>query len=87
VVSSLSPPNDGVFALLSAADTMPDEVHTFENSSLRRVTHENDEWLRNVTLATVEEFTCTAKDGNEVHGLLFKPPSYVAGTKVSPCST
>jgi dipeptidyl aminopeptidase/acylaminoacyl peptidase len=81
VVSSLSPRNDGAFALLSATDAMPDEVHTFENGSLRRVTHENDEWLGSIKLASVEDFTCTAKDGTEVHGLLFKPPSYVAGTK------
>ncbi|HEY2325500.1 MAG TPA: prolyl oligopeptidase family serine peptidase [Thermoanaerobaculia bacterium] len=80
-VSSLSPRNGGAFALLSATDTAPDEVHTFEGGSLRRITHENDEWLSHVRLGTVEDFTCTAKDGNEVHGLLFKPPSYVAGTK------
>jgi cyanophycinase len=81
VVSSFSPRNDGAMALLSATDSMPDEVHTFESGSLRRVTHENDEWLSHVTLAAVEDFSCTAKDGNEVHGLLFKPPSYATGTK------
>jgi cyanophycinase len=80
-VSSLSPRGDGAFALLSGTASMPDEVHTFQNGSLQRVTHENDEWLSNIALATVEDFTCTAKDGNEVHGLLFKPPSYVAGRK------
>jgi dipeptidyl aminopeptidase/acylaminoacyl peptidase len=81
VVSALSPGKDGAFALLGATANEPDEVHAFENGSLRRVTHENDAWLAGVQLATVEDFTCRAKDGNEVHGLMFKPPSFSAGKK------
>ena len=81
VVSALSPRKDGAFALLSATASMPEEVHAYENGTLRQVTHENDEWLRGIALASVEDFSCTAKDGNEVHGLLFKPPSFVAGQK------
>ena len=81
VVSSLSPRKDGGFALLSATANEPGEVYALENGDLRRLTHENDAWLANVSLATAEDFTCTAKDGNEVHGLLFKPPAYVAGKK------
>jgi dipeptidyl aminopeptidase/acylaminoacyl peptidase len=80
VVSALSPRKDGAFALLSATASMPDEVYVYENGALRQVTHEND-WLRGVALATVEDFTCRAKDGNEVHGLLFKPPAYAQGQK------
>jgi dipeptidyl aminopeptidase/acylaminoacyl peptidase len=81
VVSANSPGRDGAFALLAATASEPDEVHVWENGSLRRVTHENDAWLANVQLATVEDFSCRAKDGTEVHGLLFKPPSFVAGQK------
>jgi len=81
VVSSLSPGRDGNFALLAATASEPDEVHALENGSLRRVSHENDAWLAGVQLATVEDFTCRAKDGNEVHGLMFKPPSFEAGKK------
>ena len=81
VVSSLSPRSDGAFALLSATASTPDEVYVFEKGALRQVTHENDEWLGKIALASVEDFTCTAKDGNEVHGLIFKPPAYVAGQK------
>ena len=32
-------------------------------------------------LGATEEFSCKAKDGNEVHGLIVKPPDYVAGKK------
>ncbi|MEA2572064.1 MAG: hypothetical protein QOI24_4065 [Acidobacteriota bacterium] len=81
VVSAISPGKDGAFALLAATATEPEEVHAFDNGQLRRVTHENDAWLANVQLATVEDFSCRAKDGTEVHGLMFKPPSYVAGQK------
>jgi dipeptidyl aminopeptidase/acylaminoacyl peptidase len=81
VVSSLSPRKDGAFALLSATANEPGDVYVFENGNLRRVTHENDAWLANVLLATTEDFSCRAKDGTEVHGLMLKPPSYVAGRK------
>ncbi|MEO8378365.1 MAG: S9 family peptidase [Acidobacteriota bacterium] len=81
VVSSLSPRKDGAFALLSSTASMPDEVHVFEKGVLRQVTHENDEWISKIALAAVEEFSCTAKDGNEVHGLMFKPPSFTSGQK------
>jgi dipeptidyl aminopeptidase/acylaminoacyl peptidase len=81
VVSSISPRNDGAFAMLSATASMPDEVHVYEKGALRQVTRENEEWLGKIALASVDDFTCTAKDGNEVHGLIFKPPSYVAGQK------
>ncbi len=80
-VSSLSPGKDGGFALLSATANEPGEVYAFENGNLRRLTHENDEWLANILLATTEEFSCKAKDGTEVHGLMLKPPTYQAGRK------
>ncbi len=81
VVSSPSPRKDGGFALLSQTATEPDEVYALENGNLRRITHENDEWMKNLLLATVDDFSCQAKDGNEVHGLILKPPSYQAGRK------
>ena len=81
VVSSIAPGKDGTLALLAATAAEPDEVHVLENGNLRRVTHENDAWLSDVQLATVEDFSCRAKDGTEVHGLIFKPPSFVAGQK------
>ncbi len=81
VVSSLSPNRDGRLALLSATANEPAEVYALENGNLRRVTHENDEWLGNIQLATTVDFSCKAKDGTEVHGLVFEPQSYVAGKK------
>ena len=80
VVSAISPRGDGAFALLSATASEPDDVHVFENGNLRQLTRENA-WLADIQLATVEDFSCRSKDGNEVHGLMFKPPGYAAGQK------
>ncbi|HEY6843514.1 MAG TPA: S9 family peptidase, partial [Thermoanaerobaculia bacterium] len=81
VVGALSPAKDGRFALLSGTDSAPNEVYVLENGQLRKVTHENDELLSKIDLATVEDFSSKSKDGTEVHGLIFKPPSYKAGQK------
>lgn len=81
VVSSLAQGKSGALAMLSATAATPDEVAVWDDGTLRTVTHENDAWLATVQLATVEDFTTRGKDGNEVHGLLFKPPAYVPGQK------
>jgi len=81
VVSSITAGKNGGLALLVATASEPDEVHVWENNNLRKVTHENDAWLSELQLATVEDFSCKSKDGTEVHGLMFKPPSYVLGQK------
>ena len=37
--------------------------------------------MAELKLGATEEFSCKAKDGNEVHGLIMKPPDYEAGKK------
>jgi dipeptidyl aminopeptidase/acylaminoacyl peptidase len=87
VVDSLSAGADGNFAALSATDTQPPEVAALERSSngsgltLRRLTHQNDDWLSHVQLGTTEEFTSTSKDGTEVHGLIVKPGNFQPSQK------
>jgi len=82
VISSLSPgPNDGGFAVLSATDTQPAEVAALEGGRLRRLSHQNDEWMSTLLLGTTEEFSSTSKDGTEVHGLITKPATFRAGEK------
>lgn len=80
-VSSLSQRADGSLALLSGTSTEADEVHAFENGNLRRLTHQNDPLFAELQLATTEEFASKSADGTEVHGLLMKPASFVAGRK------
>ncbi|HWK12215.1 MAG TPA: S9 family peptidase [Vicinamibacterales bacterium] len=81
VVDSLSAGSDGDFAVLAATDTQPPEVSALERGQLRRLTHQNDDWLAQVQLGTTEEFTSTSKDGTEVHGLIVKPANFQASQK------
>lgn len=81
VVSSLSPGRDGAFAVLASMPTEVPEIYALEKGDLRRLTHQNDGWIKDVLLGTTEEFTSTSADGTEVHGLLVKPPTFVAGRR------
>ena len=81
VVGSFTEAADGAFAVLASSDTEPPEVFALENGALRKLSHQNDEWLKNVQFGTTEEFTSTSKDGTEVHGLLVKPADYQPGRK------
>jgi dipeptidyl aminopeptidase/acylaminoacyl peptidase len=72
---------DGAFAVLASTDTELPEVAALENGKLRRLSHQNDEWLSKVLLGTTEDFTSTSSDGTEVHGLLVKPATYHQGQK------
>jgi dipeptidyl aminopeptidase/acylaminoacyl peptidase len=81
VVNSPSQGPDGAFAVLASSDTEGPEVSALENGKLRRLSHQNDEWLSKIVLGTTEEFTATSKDGTEVHGVIVKPPTFRAGQK------
>jgi dipeptidyl aminopeptidase/acylaminoacyl peptidase len=81
VVGNPTAASDEAFAVVAASDTEPPDVHALENGSLRKLSHQNDEWLKNVQLGTTEEFTSTSKDGTEVHGLLVKPAGYQQGRR------
>jgi dipeptidyl aminopeptidase/acylaminoacyl peptidase len=81
VVSSFSPGSDGALAVLVSAPTEVPEIYALEAGRLRRLTHQNDAWIKDVLLGTTEEFSSTSRDGTEVHGLLVKPPAFEAGRK------
>jgi dipeptidyl aminopeptidase/acylaminoacyl peptidase len=81
VVSSISRRDDGSFAMLSSTSTEAEEVFVLENNTLRPITHQNDELLAGLQLATTEGFTSHSKDGTEAHGILVKPASFVEKQK------
>jgi dipeptidyl aminopeptidase/acylaminoacyl peptidase len=82
VVNSLSAGRpDGSYAALVTTATEPAEVYALEGGKQRRLSHQNDAWLKDVILGTTEEFTSISKDGTEVHGLLVKPPTFNASRK------
>jgi dipeptidyl aminopeptidase/acylaminoacyl peptidase len=79
--SAISPRPGGSLALLVSTPGEPDEVYAYEHGALRRLSHQNDAWLAEVQLAATEGFSCTAKDGTTVNGLVRKPAGFVAGRK------
>jgi dipeptidyl aminopeptidase/acylaminoacyl peptidase len=81
VINALDQGRDGRLAVLASNDGMSGEIHALENSELRVLTHHNDALFGELKLGATEEFSCKAKDGNEVHGLIVKPVDYVAGKK------
>ena len=81
VVSMFSQGNDGHLAVLAGSDVVPGEVNAFENGELRPLTHHNDALMAEFKLGVTEDFSCKAKDGNEVHGLITKPADYEQGRK------
>jgi dipeptidyl aminopeptidase/acylaminoacyl peptidase len=81
VISALEQGKDGQIAVIAATDSKPGEVHALENAELRTLTHHNDSVTNEFLLGATEEFSCKAKDGNEVHGLIVKPPDYQAGKR------
>ena len=89
VITAASLGSDGALAVLAASDTEPAEVAALTPGTgalggaggLRRLSHQNDTWLKDVQLGTTEEFTAKSKDGTEVHGLIVKPGAFQAGQK------
>jgi dipeptidyl aminopeptidase/acylaminoacyl peptidase len=81
VVENASAGTDGAFAVLASTATEMPEVHALENGALRKLSHQNDDWMSGVQLGTTEELASRSKDGTEVHSLVVKPAGYQAGQK------
>jgi dipeptidyl aminopeptidase/acylaminoacyl peptidase len=81
VVAAPSGGSDGNFAVIASTPTEVPEVHAIEAGGIRRLTRQNDPWTAGVWFGTTELFTAQSGDGTEVHGLLVKPASYVAGRR------
>src|SRR5579883_834180 len=81
VISTVEQAKDGRFVMLAASDEAHGEIYAFDNGKLRAITHQNDALMAQLKLGATEEFTCKAKDGNEVHGLITKPVDYQPGKK------
>jgi dipeptidyl aminopeptidase/acylaminoacyl peptidase len=74
--------NANCTVMLAGTAVNTPEIHLLEGASLKKLTSHNDALLAELNLATVEEVEFKAKDGNEVHALLFKPHGYTPGTKI-----
>ena len=81
MISTLAQGKDGRLAVLAANDGTHPEIRALENGSLRPLTHQNDALMAELKLGATEDFSCKAKDGTEVHGLIVKPPDYEPGRR------
>jgi dipeptidyl aminopeptidase/acylaminoacyl peptidase len=81
VVSNPSAGTDGHFAVLASTATEVPEVHALEGGKLRKLTRQNDTWIKEVALGTTEDFTSTSKDGTVVNSIIVKPAGFDAGKK------
>ena len=71
----------GHTALLESNDGALAEVYALEAGQLRKLTAHNDAFLAELELGAVEDIRFKSKDGTDIHGLMVKPPSFVAGRK------
>ncbi len=72
----------GQIVVLESQPHLPPEISAAEGGAARRVTHTNDEFLKQVKLAPVERFTARSKDGTPIQGFLVRPPDAPAGQKL-----
>jgi len=80
VVSPISRSGSCAAALVNT-DATSGEVYAIEGGSIRKLTSHNEALLTELEVSETEEVGFKAKDGNEVHALLTKPPKFQTGVK------
>ena len=72
----------GPLVVLSSEPQQPSEVFALgKKGALRPLSKQNDAWLRELSLASVEPIQAKSKDGTLVSGFIIKPVGYQAGRK------
>ena len=66
---------------VGADDATPSEVYALESSGPRRLTHETDALMADISLGAVDDLVFKSRDGTEVHGLVTTPPGYQHGQR------
>jgi dipeptidyl aminopeptidase/acylaminoacyl peptidase len=80
-IEDLSVGKDGRIVVTASTPSQPTEVFAVDGRELRKVSGQNDAWLKEVALAPVEEITFKSRDGTTINGFMLKPPGYRAGTR------
>jgi dipeptidyl aminopeptidase/acylaminoacyl peptidase len=73
-------PNDRL-ALSMTSPASPVEVYALDGGRVRRLSHQNDAFVATLQLGAVEGISYTTPDGDEVHGVLYKPVGYQSGRR------
>jgi dipeptidyl aminopeptidase/acylaminoacyl peptidase len=81
VVSAFATGPAGKIAVLASTPLVPPEVFAVEGTTLRPLSHQNDEWLSHVKLGTVEPISFTSKDGTPVNGFIVRPADFSPGKR------
>jgi dipeptidyl aminopeptidase/acylaminoacyl peptidase len=71
----------GRIALLQATPDRPDEVYALAEGRERPLSRQNDAWLAQRRLATLEEVSARSPDGTVISGFMLKPSDFVAGKR------
>ncbi len=81
VVSAFTAGAGGKVAVLASTPLVPDEVFALDGTTLRPLSHQNDEWLARSRLAEVEPITFKSRDGTAINGFTLKPPDFAPGKR------
>jgi len=81
MVDGFSVANDGTIAATYSTMDRPYELFSNAGGSVTRLTHVNDAWLARFKLSQGEYVSFKSKDGNTIHGYMYKPADYTPGKK------
>jgi dipeptidyl aminopeptidase/acylaminoacyl peptidase len=68
-------------AMVASTDYTAGEVYALDGTNAHRLTTHGDALLSKVQLGETSDIQFKSRDGTEVHGMVTKPPGYVAGRK------
>ena len=72
-ITFIKPINETSSAVLMSDSQHPTEIYVYEKNEFRKLTTHNDEFVKQLSLATVDGFTFKNKEGITVGGLLYWP--------------
>lgn len=81
VVSAFTTGRDGMVAVLASTPLAPAEVFAVDGTTLRPLSHQNDEWLSQVKLGAVKPISFKSRDGTPVNGFLVTPADFTPGKR------
>lgn len=73
--TSVEPHSKGGWLVFMSEPQLPAELYAVEGTNVRRITTLQNKFIDSISLATVEKFTSTSKDGATISGLIFYPPN------------
>ena len=80
VIQGMDVSPNGRITVLASDPSHPAEVHALSASgTLTRLSRQNDAWLKDITLAPVEDTRLKSKDGTAISGFLLRPVTASAG--------